>query len=650
MQTSTCKGITRRQLVAAGAAASAALLAAPVVPRSSLAEQPKASSVEQTYTPGTYTGSAMGRKGPIGVEVTFSDHAIESIEITESHETPRIANGAYQTIPQLVIEYQSLGIDSVTGATLSSMGLINAIGDCVEQAGGNVSDLEKAAGPEKASDAVELNADIVVIGAGAAGMPCAIEGALRGAKVVVFEKSSNVGGNALVSGGVLVYVNAPDDLRQDMTDGYRAYFEQTLQNALAIGAPQELVDSIQKEFDDYYAAGNTKVFNSYTWQAIYNMIAADETEYTDDLYQVYLSTAQSGDLLMDWLAQTDIQYRSLVPAGGYPWPDNTSPQTGECGEGYFAAMDDFIAEKGLDITFLMATPVSELITEDGKVTGAKGTSSDGTSYTVHASKGVAIATGGFSGNPDMIVEHDDGWGFAGFNSIPTDNAYGHTGDGLKLAQSVGGAYADSGANFMILIANGTDISVESQVGAGKSTLMVNKEGKRFCDESGTRNGKVRAVMEQTDDFDYSISDAPIAAFEDGKNQFGIEEDMLLLMNKLYKADTVEELAQQIDIDPDTLAETVATFNEYVRQGSDPDFGRTLLDELYVIEEPPYYACPGTWAMHITNSGVQVDMETYAVLDESGKAVEGLYAIGEVKVGDSGITVMADGIKLARQLA
>ena len=650
MQTSACKGITRRQLVAAGAAASAALLAAPVAPRSSLAEQPAADSVEQAYTPGTYTGSAMGRKGPIGVEVTFSDHAIESIEVTESHETPRIANGAYQTIPQLVIEYQSLGIDSVAGATLSSMGLINAIGDCVEQAGGNVSDLEKAAGPEKASDTVELDADIVVIGAGAAGMPCAIEGALRGAKVVVFEKSSNVGGNALVSSGVLVYVNAPDDLRQDMTDGYRAYFEQTLQNALAIGAPQELVDSIQKEFDDYYAAGNTKVFNSYTWQAIYNMIAADETEYTDDLYQVYLSTAQNGDLLMDWLAQTDIQYRSLVPAGGYPWPDNTSPQAGECGEGYFAAMDDFIAEKGLDITFLMATPASELVTENGRVTGAKGTSSDGTSYTVHASKGVAIATGGFSGNPDMIVEHDDGWDFAGFDSIPTDNAYGHTGDGLKLAQSVGGAYADSGANFMILIANGADISVESQVGAGKSTLMVNKEGRRFCDESGTRNGKVRAVMEQTDDFDYSISDAPIAAFEDGKNQFGIEEDMLLLMNKLYKADTVEELAQQIDIDPDTLAETVATFNEYVRQGSDPDFGRTLLDELYVIDEPPYYACPGTWAMHITNSGVQVDMETYAVLDESGKAVEGLYAIGEVKVGDSGITVMADGIKLARQLA
>ena len=353
---------------------------------------------------------------------------------------------------------------------------------------------------------------------------------------------------------------------------------------------------------------------------------------------------------MEWLAQTDIQYRSLVPAGGYPWPDNTSPQVGECGEGYFAAMDDFIADKGLDITFLKATPASELLIEDGRVTGATGTSADGASYTARAAKGVVIATGGFSGNPDLIVEHDDGWGFASLDSIPTDNAYGHTGDGLMLAQSAGGAYADSGANFMILIANGADISVESQVGAGKSTLMVNKEGKRFCDESGTRNGKVRAVMEQTDDYDYSISDATLAGFEDGKNQFGIEEDMLLLMKKLYRADTVEGLAEQIGIDPDTLAETVATFNDYVRQGSDPDFGRTLLDELYVIDEAPYYACPGTWAMHITNAGVQVDTETYAVLDGDGKAVDGLYAIGEVKLGDSGITVMADGIKLARQLA
>ena len=251
-----------------------------------------------------------------------------------------IGNNAYETIPRLVVEYQSLGIDSVTGATLSSVGLLNAVRDRVAQADGDTAALEKVTGPEKKSDSVELDADI--------------------------------GGNALVSGGVLMYVNAPDDLGQSMTDGYKAYFEQTLQNALAIGAPQKLADSVQKEFD--------------------------------------------------------------------------------------------------------------------------------------------------------------------------------------------------------------------------------------------------------------------------------------VMTKLYRADTVEGLAEQIGIDPDTLAETVATFNDYVRRGSDPDFGRTLLDELYVIDEAPYYACPGTWAMHITNAGVQVDTETYAVLDGDGKAVDGLYAIGEVKLGDSGITVMADGIKLARQLA
>ena len=218
---------------------------------------------ELKFTPGTYSALAEGKNEPFEVEVTFSEDAITEISIPGHAETRYISDMALEKIPSQIVEYQSLNIDSVTGATITSNAIMTAVRDCVEQAGGATEVLEEAQGPEQSTETVELDADLVVIGAGASGMAAAVASALNGAKsVIVFEKTSNMGGNCMVSGGFFVYPAAPDELRPEMTDGLRNHFERVLENAAELGISPDAIAAVQQDYDDYYAAGNTRVYDS----------------------------------------------------------------------------------------------------------------------------------------------------------------------------------------------------------------------------------------------------------------------------------------------------------------------------------------------------------------------------------------------------
>lgn len=641
--------VGRRQFIAYSAAAASSIMLFGLAGCSS----PKQSGFNdsQHYKAGTYTAQATGKKGPVTVEVTFSDSAIDSVKVTDSLDTPRISGVAFKTIPEEIVQYQSLGVDTVSGATLSSWGVINATKDCVKQAGGNVSALEKAPAAEKKTDVDESEADIVVIGAGAAGMPMALESAINGAKVTVFEKCSSVGGNALVSGGVLGYIDAPDELRQDTNDGYRNYFAQTLEKAKGIGVPQDKIDEVQKQFDDWYASGKTKLFDSVEWQCLYSIIGSGATEYSEEQYETFYSYLEKDADLMQWLNQFNIGYKKLIAVAGYPWPNNTSPSTGECGEGYFAAFDKYMEQNNLPIDILFATPATELLTDEtGAVTGVKGVCEDGTTYVVKAKKGVVLATGGFAGNPDLLREHDDEWGLADVKNIPTTNNFGHTGDGLKMALAVGGSFVEASPNYMVLpFANAIDQSVESIVGDSGNALLVSSEGKRFVDESRSRNEISKAQMALPDQMCYLISDKNNSLINGEYNLFGTNVQQLLDNGKLFKADTLEELADIINIDSKTLVDTVKQYNEYAKAGVDPDFGRTMFTETSPVVEGPFYANPCSWAMHITNAGIGVDFDTCSVLNQNGEPIKGLYAIGECVPTGGGIDVMSYGVTLADML-
>ncbi|MEG0504647.1 MAG: FAD-dependent oxidoreductase, partial [Raoultibacter sp.] len=216
----------------------------------------------EAYKPGTYTGKADGKFNTIEVEADFSETAIKDIRIINHEETRRIAAPAIEMIPQRIIEHQGLGVDTVTGATLTSLGIINATTDCVKQAGGSVSALQKRGSVEPTGEQIELEADAVVVGAGASGMGAALASAQSGARVIVLEKNSNIGGNCLVSGGYLEYLSAPDAARPEMTEELHRYVEEVLGSEIAAASDPAIVEKVRQQYEEYKATGSSKLFDS----------------------------------------------------------------------------------------------------------------------------------------------------------------------------------------------------------------------------------------------------------------------------------------------------------------------------------------------------------------------------------------------------
>ena len=601
-------------------------------------------TAQQTYAAGTYTAEARGRWTPFDVTVVLGEHTIESVEIGDNRETPFIADKALTQIPADIVAYQSLAVDTYTGATITSHAVIEAVADCLEQAGGDVEALREAAIPQAEPALEEIGADIVVVGAGAAGMAAAVAAATSGARnVVVFEKTSNMGGNALVSGGFIQYPFAPESIRAKMTDGLRQYFSQTLQKGTELGVDPAIIESIQKDYDDYYAAGNEYIFDSPDFFGLDMYVQTGGT---------FESWRQSGEIyaaFCEWMTNLGFEWTPCVPIAGVPYPrySTCAWTSGSTGAGLFEIFSDATEAQDLPITLLFSTPASELIVENGKVVGVVGMADDGTEYRVRGDRGVVMATGGYCGNSDMLHEYDTYWNFKeGF--IRTDNAYGHTGDGLKMALAAGAAAAGTELTMCLPYVDLVDSSIQTGVAFADKLMMVNKEGKRFVDESADRYTLTRGVMNQTDETTFVISSANNTPVTDGVSQNGLPIDWLESRGQLFIADTPRELAEKCGIDPDAFQETFDAYNEYVVAGYDPDFGRMVFSEGAEMIEPPFYANPRTWAAHITMGGVAID-EQYRALDDAGQPVEGLYCVGEVANGLAGISTMADGMLLANTL-
>lgn len=632
----TQTGINRRNFLRLSATGASALLAASVMGHGHVAQANEANDASaSSYQPGTYEASADGKNGPVTVRVTFSDSAIDSVEITSHFETIFISDVALERVPADIVANQSLDVDIPTGATLTGYAVLSAVEDCVDQAGGDSAALRKVAVPEKTPETVELDTEIVIVGAGGAGLTAAIAAAQRGAKdVVVLEVSSSVGGNTLVSGGALSYPNAPEDLRHDMSDSYRAYFEQVMDDCESKGVDQALIDSIRADYDAYYAGGSTKVFDSIDFNAletawIYSNLSPENIAWEQECSQALVDVD-------DWLNDQGFPWTPLIGILGFNWPRRTFHQGSKVGEGFFQFYNEVIEKDKLPITIIVETKATELIYgDDGTVTGVAGESVDGTTYRVSASRGVLLAAGGCSGNSDMIKQYDEFWNFDADRIIPTDNTYGHNGDGITLGIDAGGYAKDMGRPMMLPAVDCQTYVLSTWVGPLSGFLGVNREGKRFVNEDADRYTLTKAFMEQTDERMYIISDINNCQTVDGITVFGMDEQVLLDRGQLFKADTLEELAKKAGLDATGLVETVKRFNEMCETGKDPDFGRTVFTEECPVTTGPFFASPRTWASHITIGGLVIDADCH-VVREDGSIIPGLFATGETAANVSGL--------------
>lgn len=639
------RDMKRRSFVKLGAAGAAAVALGAA--GSALAGE-GASAGTPAYTPGTYTASAKGKKGHIVIETTFSDTAIESISLVSSHDTERAVNAAYTALSTDIVELQSLNVDMVSGATYSSVAIMEAVRDCVEQAGGDVDALNNGARREKSKETQELEADVVVVGAGAAGLCFSVKAAEAGLRVVVMEKAGFLGGNVPFSDGRMFYPAAPVEYRAEITDAKKEYFERHCQQAIEMGLDEGIVNQLRIDADKWYADGNTTVFDSPEWMGVDRSVL----EGNIDKYQSHYDSTAGYQEQSRWFyeelgVEIDIPIKAIA---GYHWPRSAHPADSAGGEAYVQALERHIDEAGLtSLDFLLSTRANELIVEDGTVVGVKGTCADGTAYVARGARGVVLATGGYGASKEWLQRLDpeiDAWG--GADSVQTCNPSGRTGDGLDMAEAVGALIEGTG-NIMLIPNIHPETSVlDHAMGDGANALLVNTEGKRFVDETASRTTMALAVMEQPGQLNWRVSCQANSQnnMETGRNFAGELIEPLFEEGLAFRADTLEELAETIGVPVDAFLETVESYNELCRTGGPDEFGREYFEEYAAIGEGPYYATAGTWGTLCTYGGIKVDGE-FHVLDTDREPLPGLYAIGEV-AGQPTLGACFRGLTLAHQ--
>ena len=589
-----------------------------------LASATMALSLVGCSTGKTYTGEAFGhdKENPVKVTLTIKDKTITKVEVDASHETNGIGSKAAETMPGAIVAANSLDVDGVSGATQTSKAIIEAATAALKQAGLEPSDLvSKNTSTTKAKD-IEETVDVVVVGAGGAGMTAAITATDAGKKVIVVESQPIAGGNSVRSTGGMNAAKTPYQDKNEFKEA--AGVEKTLATAAEKFADNATITALAatvKSQWDAYQANPQGYFDSVELMELDTMIGGKGKNNPE----LVKALAENSADAIEWLASIGAEVKNVGAFGGASVKRIHRPVNAD---GKVTAVGAYIVpilEKNLqdrNVQFLFDTTANEIIMKDGKAVGIKGTGKDGHKVTINA-KSVIIATGGFGANAEMVEKYKPELkGFA------TTNAEGAQGQGIDMATAAGAATVD-----MDQIQIHPTVHIEEDGNAhliteglrGDGAILVNTEGKRFYDEVSTRDKVSAAIIAQPEKSAWLIVDqsmvdksAVIAGYiKSGYTVTGA---------------TYEELAKAMGVDEATFTSTMNTWNQAVEAKSDAEFGRTSFAN--PLTTAPYYAIKITPAVHHTMGGIVINPKA-EVLNEKGEAIPGLFAAGEVTGGVHG---------------
>jgi len=579
------------------------------------------------FTPGTYEGEAEGFHGVIKATVKVSETAIEDITVVHT-ETAGLGDKAVENIVLQVKEGTTLNVPIVSGATYSSEGILAAITAALEKAGADIAALKskESTAEEPIQGDIEKTADVVVIGGGGAGLAAAVSAHQNGASVILVEKMPQLGGNTIISGSAY---NAADPDRQDelvMTDLEKQTIEGLITKEVSDEAVKGWQETLKVEWEAYKASGKTQLFDSPTLHKLQTYFGGDMQGDTE-LISILADNALPA---VEWLEELDMEFKDYVftVLGGL-WSRAHKPAK-PLGTGYIEAYTNYIAENSSEIEIMTETKAESFIVKDGAVVGVNA-SGKGGAVTLYANNGVVLATGGFGANVEMREQYNTLW--PSLREVKTTNHTGATGDGIIMAEKINASVTGMENIQLLPMGDPQTGSLSGNIEQGvQNRIFVNKEGNRFVDEGARRDVMTKALMEQTDAYMWVIVDKHSYPTGDTVNNFNESIDDLVSAGRAFKADTLEELAAQIGVDPSNLSASVESFNQAVEGKSADPFGRTLFAEK--IDTPPYYAGARVPTVHHTMGGVVIT-ENAQVVDVNGVIIKGLYAAGEVTGGIHG---------------
>ena len=568
---------------------------------------------------GSFTGTAKGM-GDVSVTLTLTDNVITDCTAKGDEETPGIGSVVIEQFPGEVVEGNTINLDSISGATITSNAFVEAAKAALTEAGLNPDDYMAKADKTANGETVSYDADVVVIGAGGAGMTAAMTAADAGQKVVILESQAMVGGNsARATGGM----NAAKTVYQDENEfDQAAGVEKTLATAAEKYADNETITALAKTVSEQWAAyqaNPTGYFDSVELMELDTMVGGKGINDPELVKTLCEGTADA----IDWLDENGITLHNVSSFGGASVkrihrPVNEEGKVVSVGAYMIPLLQENCEKRGIDI--VLNTTVDTILTDaNGAAVGVSGTDKDGNTVVVNA-KSVILATGGFGANLDMVTQYKPE--LAGFM---TTNAAGAQGQGIEMATAIGAGTVDMDqiqihptveANTAALITEGL---------RGDGAILVNANGERFIDEVGTRDVVSAAEIAQPGSYSWLIVDQAMADASSVIQGY-------IKKGYTVTGETYEELGKAMGVDEAAFAETMNTWNGYVEAKNDPDFGRTSFAN--PLNNGPYYAIKVTAGVHHTMGGVTINSAT-EVLKEDGTVIPGLFAAGEVTGGVHG---------------
>ncbi|RGT56345.1 FAD-dependent oxidoreductase [Solobacterium moorei] len=579
------------------------------------------SSKGYSFKAGTYEGSGTGKNGSIKVSVEVSNDSIKKVDILEQNETPSIAKDALEKIPQNIVKEQSLAIDTISGATITSQGILDAVKDALSSSGVDMNKLtQKTASTNNQVEEVE--ADIVVIGAGGAGTAAALRAAQEGKKVMLLEKTATPMGASTLAGGMF----AADSRLQ-----------------------QEQGKTVDKSwlYEQYYKASN-----GYMNSLLVDHII-DEAGNT-----------------VNWLLDNHMELNLVDAGSGAAYNHVGMPATLHgYNEGGSVALKKFVQEfenAGGEVRWL--TPAYEIQKDDNGVKAVLAKKEDGSTLKINT-KAAIIATGGYGGNKEMLEKYIG-------DQYTMGEVAQNTGDGINMAYSLGAGRSGLGVTqYFWETFKPEEIGQMAQILGNDwfsmtaftmfPFLRVNALGQRYSDETKVTSFSEHGgeIAQQPGQYEYAIIDSSIlkkiaqsgvAVIEDqyaswvGNEQFYMEFnepnstdamyaqqhtpidftttlDKLLDTKVVYKGNTIDELAKSMDVDADTLQASVNQYNQAIVTGHDDAYAANT-NRLVEVKEGPYYAVKYVARNLGTLGGISIN-ENMQVLDKDFNVIKGLYAAG-----------------------
>ena len=544
-------------------------------------------------TDGTYTASApsFARSGISVTTVTLTaevkDNQITDIQVGEYGDTEAIGGMAFPMLAWQMVATQSLGIDSITGATVSSAGFKTAMSDIIAQAGGNPDEWKARPVEKRAAETTELTTDIVVIGAGIAGLSAAVEAVDKGANVILLEKQAVLGSSTTRSEGFVQGANT--QLQRD--NGVEDTVESLFSDIMEVYGSEPMVDS---ELIKKAAYGSTDLIQFLLDNGVvFNHLEAISKNHPRNVPRNHCVEGGGGGI-------TSALYNSFVAKGG---------------------------------TALLGTPATELIMADGAVTGVKATNAYGDDITIHASS-VILCAGSYSANPELFKTlHPD--------LVPESISGSGEGDSYYLSQQAGAEFVTLPFAQMMYYFYSNALTgwpsvipgapLTSAIVPATDLIWLNGGGERVANEDEFCFDFIEKNWEGRYTEAWALGGAQFAADHPDVVEIALTSKLTSREGAMgFKTDTLEEMAELTGLDAEVLKATVDRYNALCDAGEDTDFLKPA--EYMKRVDAPYYMMRMPLIVTDGYDGVKIDVDAQALTAE-GTPIKGLYAAGSCAVGN-----------------